>query len=61
MPATNEILLEEIRATQQALTLAQGNNDVPRVAQLTTMLETLNKRLSASQQALNESAAILKG
>lgn len=58
MPATSELLVEEIRATQQALSSA---TEPAIVAKLTTHLESLNRKLIASQQALNESSSVLKG
>lgn len=58
MPATSELLVEEIRATQQALASAA----TPEIAtQLSSRLLELNKKLVASQQALNESSSVLKG
>lgn len=61
MSATTEILLEQIRATEEAIAAAQSIGDGASLVVLRKKLIELHGQFNASSSALNEGKGVLKG
>lgn len=61
MSATTELLLEQIKKAEEALSVARSLGDEATIVSLQTKIAKLNSQFSASASALNEGKAVLKG
>jgi len=61
MSATTEILLEQIKKTEEALTEARAAGDTVALVRLQESLKKLHIQFTSSSQALNEGRSVLKG
>ncbi len=61
MSASNELLLEQIKKTEEALAVAKAQGDSVALVSLQQRLQTLHTQFNASSSALTEGKAVLKG